>query len=72
MQGMRIARDCFGATRILLCFFDMRGSTASGRTNFKRFFRQFGRWKGPEAINCTPGSALTQFSFMDLDEALRT
>jgi hypothetical protein len=72
MQGMRVARDHFGATRILLCFFDMRGSTASGRTDFRRFLKQFKRWKGPEAINCTAGSALMQFPFMDLDAALRT
>jgi hypothetical protein len=71
LQGMRVAWQHFGATRILLCFFDMHGTTQSGRTNFKGFRKQFARWPGCEVINCTPGSALKRFPFMDLDEALR-
>jgi hypothetical protein len=71
-QGMRIAQEQFSATRILLCGFDLRGNTESGRTNFRGFLRQFKSWHGAEVINCTPGSALKRFPFMELDAALRT
>jgi hypothetical protein len=71
MQAMRVARDYFAASRILLCGFDMQGETVGGRTNFKPFLKQFRKWTGPEVINCTPGSALTRFPFMELDAALR-
>lgn len=70
MQAMRVARDYFGATRIIGCGFDMRGQTIGGRTNFKPFLKQFKRWLGPEFINCTPGSALTRFPILELDEVL--
>jgi hypothetical protein len=77
LQGMRVARDCFKATRILLLGFDMGGThffgphpaplrnTAPHR--FQHFLKQFARWRGGcEVLNCTPGSRLTQFPFADL------
>lgn len=81
MQGMRVARDVFGATRILLLGFDMGGSHYFGRhpeplknttiDRFAVFLKQFERWRGGcEVINCTSGSALTKFRFMELHEAL--
>lgn len=81
MQGMRVARDVFGATRILLFGFDMGGEHYFGRhpqplqnttpERFAVFLKQFDRWRGGcEVINCTPGSALKQFPFMELGEAL--
>jgi hypothetical protein len=76
-----------GATRIILCGFDMR--EVDGR---KHFFgshprglnpnQNFSGWRkgfadaakalpsGVEIINATPGSALTCFPFMDLQEAI--
>lgn len=77
--GMRVAAE-LGASRILLMGFDMHGSHFFGRhkkplknttpERFQIFMRQFRQWRGCEVINCTPGSALTQFPMMDLQEAL--
>jgi len=82
LQGCRVAWEQFSATLILLLGFDMRGAHFFGAhaaplknptpDRFAKFIRQFGRWKGCEIINCTPGSALTQFPFGDVDEILRT
>lgn len=80
LQGMRVARDVFGATRILLLGFDMRGTHYFGRHKpplpntsegrFQAHIRQFQKWRGPEVINCTPGSALTQFPTANLADVL--
>lgn len=79
LQGMRVAK-MMGATRILLLGFDMHGSHYFGRhpeplrnttpAGFSRHIRQFALWTGAEVINCTPGSALKQFPFSTLEEAL--
>lgn len=78
-MAMEVARDIFKAQRILLLGFDMHsvgGHHYFGRhpaklktTTPQRFevhIKQFDRWRGPEVINCTPGSALTQFSKLDI------
>lgn len=81
LQGMRVARDIFGATRLLLLGFDMHGAHYFGKhpeplknttdRRFEVFIKQFERWKGGcEVINCTPGSALKKFPFMHLEQAL--
>lgn len=79
LQGMRVAQ-MLGATRILLLGFDMSGSHFFGlhpaplaNTTPKRFMKhieQFKKWRGCPVINCTPGSALTQFPFADVREVL--
>lgn len=80
MKACDVAQREFGATRILLCGFDMRGSHFFGphpaplanstEAKFQTMIRQFRRWRGAQIVNCTPGSALTQFPIADLDEAL--
>lgn len=79
LQGCRVAQ-MLGATRILLLGFDMRGSHFFGKhpeplrnttpQRFKIHIQQFRKWKGCPIVNCTPGSALVQFPFMDIREAL--
>lgn len=71
-----------GATRILLCGFDMRGShffgshpPGLGSTAPQRFpalRQQFAEWRpaGVEIINCTPGSALTAYPFSTIETEL--
>lgn len=71
-----------GATKILLCGFDMRGSHFFGPhpaplkntqpARFQVFHRQFSRFRprGVQVLNCTPGSALKHFPMVDLEEAL--
>lgn len=81
MQGMRVAQEHFGATRILLIGFDMQGTHYFGPhpeplpnttpQRFEKMLGQFRKWRGCEVINCTPGSALTQFPAGELREALR-
>ena len=71
LQGMRIARDVFKASRLLLLGFDMHGTHYFGRhpaplqnTSSSRFaahIAQFRKWVGSEVVNCTPKSALKQF-----------
>lgn len=79
-RAMGVARD-LGATRIVLIGFDMHGSHYFGRhpsplrntapAGFRRHLAQFQRWRGGcEVVNCTPGSALTQFRFGSLDDEL--
>jgi hypothetical protein len=80
LQGMRVAR-LMGATRILLLGFDMHGTHYFGQnpasfsntteSRFAEFIRQFDAWRGPEVINCTPGSALTRFPFATIEEILK-
>jgi hypothetical protein len=71
-----------GATRILLCGLDLRGSHFFGLhqaplkntvpARFDVFHRQFARFRprGVEVLNCTPDSALKHFPMADLEEAL--
>lgn len=71
-----------GATRILLCGFDMQGThffgghpPGLGNTTPERFValrQQFAEWRpaGVEIINCTPGSALACYPHQPLSEAL--
>jgi len=82
LQGMRIARDKFGATKILLCGFDMQGShffgshrpplrdTPSSRREIHK--RQFAKFDTTNCrvVNCTPGSQLEYFPFGELEEEL--
>lgn len=83
LQGMRVAELYFGATRILLCGFDMHAKNGqhyfglhppslknTTADRFKVHLRQFSHWRGCEVINCTPGSALTHFPMMDIHDAL--
>lgn len=82
LQGMRVARDVFGASRILLVGFDMRGTHYFGShpaplqnttpERFACFLRQFDGWRFGEVINCTPGSALTRFPIGELRATLRS
>lgn len=81
LQGMRVAHEYLGATRILLIGLDMHGSHYFGPhptplrnttpQRFEKMLRQFKRWRGCQVVNCSPGSALTQFPMGDLFEALR-
>lgn len=77
LQGVRVAR-LLGATKILLCGFDMHGTHYFGNhpkqlknTSPHRrseFVKQFGRFKDRQmVVNCTPGSALTWFRFAELE-----
>lgn len=71
-----------GASRILLCGFDMHGThffgthpPGLGNTTPERFVelrKQFDVWRprNVEVLNCTPGSALQAYPFADLHEAL--
>ncbi len=79
-QGMRIARS-LGARLIVLLGFDMHGSHYFGRhpsplrnttpARFAAHVAQFSSWRGGcDVVNCTPGSALTQFRSGDLAEIL--
>jgi len=77
----------FGARRVLLCGFDMHGKKGEHwfgdhywrrgyRSRYDLFINTFKKAADEfqaraEIINCTPGSALTCFPFMDLKEALR-
>lgn len=82
LQGMRVARDVFHASRILLIGFDMHGTHYFGphpaplkNTSPERFLKllkQFDGWRFGEVINCTPGSALKRFSTGELSEVLRS
>jgi hypothetical protein len=80
LRAMGVARD-LGAARILLLGFDMHGSHYFGAhpaplkntrpAGFQRHIAQFRAWRGGcEVINCTPGSALTQFPCSSLDAEL--
>lgn len=82
LEGMRVAQ-MLGASRILLLGFDMsarNGAHYFGRhqhplvnttkERFAKHIEQFKNWRGCEVWNCTPGSALTQFPFVDMREAL--
>jgi hypothetical protein len=80
LQGMRVARDVFKASRLLLLGFDMHGTHYFGRhpaplqnTSVSRFaahVAQFRKWKGCTVVNCTPGSALKQFPVSTLEREL--
>lgn len=82
LQGMRVARDVFRASRIVLVGFDMHGEHYFGRhpeplqnTTPQRFLshlKQFDAWRFGEVINCTLGSALKRFPMGELSEVLRT
>lgn len=79
LQGMRAAQ-LMGATKILLLGFDMKGSHFFGKhpaplrnttpNRFRVHIAQFRKWKGCLVINCSPGSALKQFPFMDIRDTL--
>jgi hypothetical protein len=82
LQGMRVARDVFHASRIVLVGFDMHGTHYFGlhpeplfNTTVRRFLahmKQFDGWRFGEVINCTPGSALKRFPTGELSEVLRS
>jgi hypothetical protein len=71
-----------GAARVLLLGYDMRGTHWFGEhprktvhSHYATFIGRFARLakkvpRGFEIINCTPGSALTCFPRMDLEQAL--
>lgn len=81
LLGCQVAH-ALGATRLLLCGFDMRGDHFFGRhpaplnnTTPERFAslrKQFAFWApyGLEVINCTPGSALKTYPQIPLEIAL--
>lgn len=82
LQGMRCAQF-LGAQRILLLGFDLsaaRGAHYFGEhpaplqnttpRRFRTHIQQFKRWRGPEVINCTPGSALKQFPMSTIEKEL--
>lgn len=80
LQGMRVARDVFGASRIVLVGFDMHGTHYFGLhpeplrnttpQRFKAHLKQFQAWRHGDVINCTPGSALKRFPTGELREVL--
>ncbi len=80
VYAMHVAETVFAATRLLLLGFDMHGDHFFGRhpepltntTDRKRLthLRQFREWSGCEVVNCTPGSAITNFPFAGIEEAL--
>jgi hypothetical protein len=78
LQGMRVARDMFGAEKILLVAFDMHGTHFFGshkpplkdtpphrRKDHLNQFKKFDVRKCP-VVNCTPGSALEHFPMSTL------
>lgn len=84
-QAIQIAAHA-GAARILLCGFDMHGTNWHGKhaeplvsttpETYAKWVSRF-RWLASElaarsidVVNCTPGSALTCFRFMEFDDAL--
>jgi hypothetical protein len=81
LLGCQVAY-AMGATRILLCGFDMRGDHFFGRhpaplqnttpARFAALRKQFAFWAphGVEVINCTPSSALKIYPQMPLELAL--
>jgi len=82
LQGMRVA-EILGATKILLLGFDMHSAHGhhffgkhpsplrnTSESRFKAHIAQFHHWRGPKVINCTPGSALTQFPFSTIEKEL--
>jgi hypothetical protein len=80
LQGMRVARDVFKATLLVLLGFDMHGTHYFGKhpaplqnTSASRFaahIAQFRKWKGCDVVNCTPASALKQFRVSTLEHEL--
>lgn len=70
-MAMDVARVIFKAERVILLGFDMHGTHYFGphplslrnttEARFQQHISQFDKWTGPKVINCTPGSALTQF-----------
>lgn len=82
LLAMHIAVNIFGAKRLLLCGFDMRGSHYFGphpaplkNTKPKRFDAfieqfMFFRPRGVEIVNCTPGSAITAYKRGELEACL--
>lgn len=79
-QAVHVAAQA-GAARILLCGFDMggghwHGAPAPAAERFTTWIKHFATLadglgaRGVEVINCTPGSALTCFQRMPLEEAL--
>jgi hypothetical protein len=79
-RAIGVARE-LGASCVLLLGFDMHGSHYFGRhleplrntspSRFQQHLAQFHRWRGGcEVVNCTPGSALTHFPFVDLQTML--
>lgn len=80
LMAMDFAYRKRGAERLLILGFDMHGTHYFGKhpdtlkhtddKKFKMHLRQFDTWNGCPVINCTPGSALTKFPFMQLREAL--
>lgn len=82
LQGMRVA-TMLGATKILLLGFDMHAKNGhhffgkhpsplrnTTESRFKVHIDQFRRWRGPKVVNCTPGSALTQFPMSTIEKEL--
>lgn len=79
LLGVLVAHS-LGATRILLCGFDMHGEhffgqhpeplTNPGEPQFLRFIRQFRRYapRDVEIANCTPGSAMALYPFSTLED----
>lgn len=84
LLAMEVARQQFGATRVLLLGFDMGGTHYFGPHpkplkntpphRFEVFKRQFERWArlhpAVQVINCTPGSALQCFPHSTLEAEL--
>lgn len=78
--GIKVAVH-MGATRVLLCGFDMRGTHYFGPhktlrntkpARFEVFKRQFAAYNPPkvEILNCTPGSALKCYPTVNLEDCL--
>lgn len=80
LMAMEVAVKIFKADFLILLGFDMHGTHYFGKhveglkntsdIRFRDFIRQFGRWRGPTVINCTPGSALKKFPFVPIDKVL--
>jgi hypothetical protein len=78
LYALCLLRD-LGADRIILLGYDMRGEHFHGRhvrlknpeyKDFERYKKQFASFSGCNVINCTRGSELKCFSFLDLERAI--
>lgn len=81
LMAMEVACGIFKAEKLILLGFDMHGThyfgahpeglKNTGEAGFNRHIGQFKSWRGCPVINCTPGSALKQFPFQQLEDVLQ-
>lgn len=79
-MAMEVAWKIFKAEFIILLGFDMHGTHYFGKhpeplknttkIRFEFHRKQFNNWRGCPVINCSPGSALKNFPFVDIKSVL--